>query len=163
MLRPSRRGTVAGSPTARLTLSIADAALITWVQGGGGIPYCSAGASQRGPTRLQHPNTAVGPGEKRAWPYSRSGGGGNRTRVQRCLVKPSPGAVRFASTRPRRSCEQVGVTGPATVSVPTNPVAGIDGDPPDRRQGPGRRNPGLTDFHTRSGGEGEVSALRIGT
>ena len=56
------------------------------------------------------------------------GGGGNRTRVLRRLNRASPGAAHCVSTRPHRSREQAGVTGPATVRcppVPRWPGAGV--------------------------------------
>ena len=49
----------------------------------------------------------------------RCGGGGNRTRVLRRFDRASPGAARGVSTRPHRSSEQAGVTGPAAVSCPS--------------------------------------------
>ena len=52
---------------------------------------------------------------------ARSGGAGNRTRVLCRFNRASPCAVHIASTRPRRSREQAGVTGPAAVSVPLRP------------------------------------------
>src|SRR5690606_37709435 len=47
------------------------------------------------------------------------GGAGNRTRVLCRLTRASPCAVHCAATRPHRSREQAGVTGPAAVDVPS--------------------------------------------
>jgi SAM-dependent methyltransferase len=49
----------------------------------------------------------------------RRGGGGNRTRVLRRFDRASPGAARDVSTRPHRSSEQAGVTGPVAVRCPS--------------------------------------------
>src|SRR2546423_3872466 len=45
------------------------------------------------------------------------GGAGNRTRVLRRLARASPSAAHCASTRPHRSRERVGVTGPVGIDL----------------------------------------------
>ncbi len=87
-----------------------------------------------------------------------SGGAGNRTRVLCRLSRASPCAVHCASTRPRRSREQAGVTGPAAVNVPPC----VRGQPAavsllaDAGE-PGRRRPRADRHHARLGSEGDVA------
>jgi hypothetical protein len=98
-----------------------------------------------------------------AWAFV-CGGGGNRTRVRQRGTRTSPGAVRYGLSQPRRSRGRVAEPGSVTVGVASSPVTGLSASGPlvdasDRAEG----LPGLTDLHTRSGGEGEVGALCIGT
>jgi hypothetical protein len=86
------------------------------------------------------------------------GGAGNRTRVLCRLVRASPCAVHCVSTRPHRSREQAGVTGPAAVNVPPwvrgRPAAvSLLADAGE----PGRRRTRADRRHTRSGSEGDVA------
>jgi len=92
------------------------------------------------------------------------GGGGNRTRVRQRRTRTSPGAVRCGFSQPRRSRGRVAEPGSVTVHVASSPVTGLSASGPlvdasDRAEG----LPGLTDLHTRSGGEGKVGARCIGT
>src|SRR3954469_1717563 len=92
------------------------------------------------------------------------GGGGNRTRVRQRGTRTSPGAVCYGGSQPRRSRRQVAEPGSVTVDVASGPVTGPSASGPlvdasDRGEGV----PGLTAYHTRSGGEGERGALSIGT
>src|SRR3954470_10195188 len=48
---------------------------------------------------------------------TQGGGAGNRTRVLRRFARASPSAARYASTRPLRSRERVGVTGPVAINL----------------------------------------------
>ena len=91
-------------------------------------------------------------------PPESSGGAGNRTRVLCRFVRASPCAVHCASTRPRRSREQAGVTGPAAVGVPPwirgRPAAvSLLADAGE----PGRRRPRADRHHARLGSEGDVA------
>src|SRR3954468_13147957 len=93
------------------------------------------------------------------------GGGGNRTRVRQRRTRTSPGAVCCGVSQPRRSRRRVAEPGSVTVDVASGPVTGPSASGPlvdasYRDEG----EPGLTAFHTRSGGEGERGAIvRIGT
>ena len=98
-------------------------------------------------------------------PFALGGGGGNRTRVRQRGTRTSPGAVRCGFSQPRRSRGRVAEPGSVTVHVASSPVTGLSASGPlvdasDRAEG----LPGLTDLHTRSGGEGERGArFSIGT
>jgi len=86
------------------------------------------------------------------------GGAGNRTRVLCRLTRASPCAVHCASTRPHRSREQAGVTGPAAVTVPLRSrgrreAVSLLADAGYRAGGA----PEPTTLRARSGGEGEVA------
>jgi hypothetical protein len=107
---------------------------------------------RRGPSSVGDPFVVLG------------GGGGNRTRVRQRGTKTSPGAVCCGLSQPRRSRRRVAEPGSVTVGVASGPVTGPSASGPlvdasDRAEG----EPGLTEFHTRSGGEGELGARCIGT
>lgn len=91
------------------------------------------------------------------------GGGGNRTRVRRQCPRSSPGAACYEISRPQRSHRQV-ADGLSHLGVPVAPVtwATSSGSLDDARNRV-ESYPGLTDFGARSGGEGEVGALGVGT
>ena len=63
----------------------------------------------------------------------------------------------------RASCGTARNTAQQLLVVPSHPVTGQVGQSPQRRQSRGGDAPGLTDLEARSGGEGEISALGIGT
>src|SRR5690606_25528423 len=115
------------------------------------------------------PSDAAGPENKTAGHrdgrrFGDSGGAGNRTRVLRRFARASPSAARCASTRPHRSRERVGVTGPVAVNLAYGPrdqvrQASLLADAGYRVEGA----PGPTDPLPASGGESEVSALSVGT
>ena len=98
-----------------------------------------------------------------AWAFV-GGGGGNRTRVRQRGTRTSPGAVCCGVSQPRRSRRRVAEPGSVTVDVASSPVTGLSASGPlvdasDRGEGV----PGLTAYHTRSGGEGERRLLVIGS
>jgi hypothetical protein len=110
-----------------------------------------------------HPRHDERPGH-RPGRSSLGGGGGNRTRVRQSGTRTSPGAVCFGGSQPRRSRRRVAEPGSVTVDVASGPVTGPSASGPlvdasDRAEG----EPGLTECHTRSGGEGELGARCIGT
>ena len=92
-------------PTARRPPPAAAACPAAWLGPTGPPPQ----GSKEGPQR-EVPGRGAGHVEHDG------GGAGNRTRVLRRLVRASPSAARYASTRPHRSHERVGVTGPVAVS-----------------------------------------------
>ena len=107
------------------------------------------------PTNAQAPPSRAG----RRLTIEPGGGGGNRTRVRQRGTRTSPGAVCCGLSQPRRSRRRVAEPGSVTVHVASGPVTGPSASGPlvdasDRGEGV----PGLTAFHTRSGGEGERGA-----
>ncbi len=92
------------------------------------------------------------------------GGGGNRTRVRRRTPRASPGAAHSSVYSAPAVIASVAAAGPSRLEVPSTPTTWVESsgslvDASYRAES----SPGLTDFVARSGGEGEVGALGIGT
>ena len=92
------------------------------------------------------------------------GGGGNRTRVHRCRFGTSPGAATLSGSRPSRFVWHCALTRSSYCLIflmspqPGHSVSPLN-DADIFREDYARS----TDFGARSGGEGEISALCIGT
>ena len=133
--------------------------------GGGGIRRRRARSSRACSSRFpQRQIRRAAPPRSSGVPLFVGGGGGNRTRVRQRGTRTSPGAACYGLSQPRRSHRHVAEPGSVAVDVPAGPATGPLGsgllaDASYRVEG----TPGLTDLRTRSGGEGEVGALEIGT